>query len=385
MNDPNIFPEDILKSTVEYHIAKHNKKTNVIFWAIFITLFSVVIALPFIYVDLYTTSRGHIIPQEKKASLYAPASGRVVFSKLEENRKVEAGDTLLIIDHKIIEEKGRLNNLQTSEYRDYMADLRNLLQRNYGALKTEQYKKEYLKHAQELYNIDVVIKTSQTEFDRADRLYGKQIIAKAEYEKTLLDLNKLKNDRVNIIKQAELGWQKQLTEYSQNVTNIHSNSNQLREEEKTYVLLAPISGELLNVQGISKGSMVTPGSVIAEISPDKDIIVETYVSPSDIGFIKEGENVKYQVDAYNSNQWGFATGQIIDVGRDVVFINDTPVYKIRSSIAKKSLYLRNGSEGRLKKGMTLTSRFFLTKRSMFQLLFDEIEDWLNPYNSIKNE
>lgn len=385
MNDQNIFPEDILKSTVEYHIAKHSKKTNIIFWAIFVTLFSIIIATPFIYVDLYTTSRGQIIPQEKKAALYAPANGRVIFSRLEENKKVQVGDTLLVIDHKIIEEKGRLNNVQTSEYRDYISDLRHLLKRNYGALKTEQYKKEYLKHEQELYNIDVVIKTSQAEFDRADRLYNKQIIAKAEYEKTLLELNKLKNDRVNIIKQAELGWQKQLTDYLQSVTNIHSNSNQLREEEKTYVLIAPISGELLNVQGISKGSTVTPGSVIAEISPDRDIIVETYVSPSDIGFIKEGEKVKYQIDAYNSNQWGFATGQIIDVGKDVVFISDVPVYKIRSSIAKKSLYLRNGSEGKLKKGMTLTSRFFLTKRSMFQLLFDEIEDWLNPYNSIKNE
>ncbi|UUC46175.1 HlyD family secretion protein [Flavobacterium cerinum] len=385
MNDQNIFPEDILKSTVEYHIAKHSKKTNIIFWAIFVTLFSIIIATPFIYVDLYTTSRGQIIPQEKKASLYAPASGRVVLSGLEENKKVQAGDTLLIIDHKIIEEKGRLNNIQTSEYSDYISDLRHLLKRNYNALKTEQYKKEYLKHAQELYNIDVVIKTSQTEFDRADRLYNKQIIAKAEYEKTLLELNKLKNDRVNIIKQAELGWQKQLTDYLQSVTNIHSNSNQLREEEKTYVLIAPISGELLNVQGISKGSTVTPGSVIAEISPDRDIIVETYVSPSDIGYIKEGENVKYQIDAYNSNQWGFATGRIIDIGKDVVFIGDLPVYKIRSSISKKSLYLKNGSEGKLKKGMTLTSRFFLTKRSMFQLLFDEIEDWLNPYNSIKNE
>lgn len=179
MNDQNIFPEDILKSTVEYHIAKHSKKTNVIFWAIFISLFGLIIALPFIYVDLYTTSRGQIIPQEKKASLYAPANGKVLFSSLEENRKINAGDTLLIIDHKIIQEKGRLNNVQTNEYQDYITDLKNLLKRNYGSLKTEQYKKEYLKHEQELFNIDVVIKTSQAEFDRADRLYNKQIIAKA--------------------------------------------------------------------------------------------------------------------------------------------------------------------------------------------------------------
>jgi HlyD family secretion protein len=57
---------------------------------------------------------------------------------------------------------------------------------------------------------------------------------------------------------------------------------------------------------------------------------------------------------------------------------------VKSSLDKDNLILKNGSVGKLKKGMTLTSRFFLTKRSAFQLLFDEVEDWFNPYNN-KNE
>lgn len=383
MNVNKIFPEDILKNTVEYHIAKHNSKTNILFWTIFLALTGIFLTLPYISIDLYTTSRGIIMPKENKISLYPPASGRVLEFNIDENQKVKEGDTLLIIDHTILEEKGRLNDIQIAEQKDYIRDLNNLLKKDFSSIKTDHFKKEYLKYKQELYNIDVLIKNSQKEFDRANQLYNKEIIAQSEYEKNLLELNKLINDRVNIIKQAELAWQKQLTDYNQSIDNLNSTKNQLKEEQTSYVLIAPIGGELINVQGINKGSVVSPGNIIAEISPDKNLIVETYISPADIGYLKEKEKAKYQVDAYNSNQWGFATGHILEIGKDIIFIDNSPVYKIRSSLDSNSLFLNNGSEGKLKKGMTLTSRFFLTERTVMQLLFDEIEDWFNPYNNKK--
>ena len=379
MEENNIFPEEILKSTVEYHIAMHSKKTNILFWTIFLSLLGIAFAMPFINIDLYTTSRGLIVPKEKKISLHAPSSGRISEFYIEENKKVNAGDTLLIIDHNILDEKSKLYNIQLEEYQNYIKDLQNLLQKKYSELRTDHFKKEHLKFKQELFNIDLLINNSQTEFDRSNRLFKNEIIAKSEYEKSLLDLNKLKNDKINIIKQAELTWQKQLTDYNQSIDNLNSNKKQLKEEQTFYVLTAPIDGELVNVQGINKGSTVSPGNTIAELSPDKNYIVETYVSPSDIGYLREGENAKYQIDSYNSNQWGFVSGKILEIGKDIVFINDNPVYVIKSSMDTESLFLKNGSEGKLKKGMTLTSRFFLAKRSMMQLLFDEIEDLFNPY------
>ena len=383
MEKNQIFPEEILKNTVEYHVAAHSKKTNILFWIIFLAILGIFTALPFIKIDLYTTSRGIIVPKEKKVALYAPSSGRISQFYMEENKKVNAGDTLLVIDHNILDEKGKLYSIQIEEQQDYIKDLENLLLKKYSKLKTDYYKKEYLKFKQDLFNIDLLIKNAQTEFDRSEHLFKKEIIARSEYEKVVLELGKLKNDRRNIIKQTELSWQKQLTDYNQSLDNLNSTKKQLKEEQNLYVLKAPIGGELINVQGLNKGSIVSPGNVIAELSPDKDFIIETYVSPSDIGYLREGESAKYQIDSYNSNQWGFATGTVTEIGKDIVMMNDSPVYVIKSSLNDKSLFLRNGSEGKLKKGMTLTSRFFLAKRSMMQLLFDEIEDWFNPYNQQK--
>ncbi|WP_299383001.1 HlyD family efflux transporter periplasmic adaptor subunit [uncultured Lacinutrix sp.] len=384
MNENNIFPEDILHNTVEYHIAKHSKKTNLIFWIIFLVLASALAALPFIYVDIYTTSRGIITSHEKPVTLFAPISGRVTYFNLVENQSVSKGDTLLVVNQKILDERDHLIDSQKEDTENFISDLELLIKGNYSKLKTKQYKKNYLKFQQQLFNINTIIKNSQAEFNRSKTLFEKDVIAKSEYDNALLELNKLKNDRTNIYKQAQLTWQTELTDYEQSLENLDSNKKQLKEEKDMYVLIAPIDGELINVQGFNLGSILSAGTNLANISPSKNLIIESFLSPSDIGYIDEGIEAKYQIDSYNSNQWGFATGEITEVGKDIVQINNSNIFKVRSSLNEKYLSLVNGARGDLKKGMTVTSRFFLTRRSLFQLLFDSIDDWFNPYNN-KNE
>ena len=50
-------------------------------------------------------------------------------------------------------------------------------------------------------------------------------------------------------------------------------------------------------------------------------------------------------------------------------------------IDEKHLKLNNGVKGELKKGMTFTSRFLITERTLYQLLYDKVDDWVNPANA----
>jgi HlyD family secretion protein len=54
---------------------------------------------------------------------------------------------------------------------------------------------------------------------------------------------------------------------------------------------------------------------------------------------------------------------------------------VKCVLDQDHLALKNGFQGRLKKGMTLQARFFVTERSLFQLLYDDVNDWLNPAQS----
>ena len=87
---------------------------------------------------------------------------------------------------------------------------------------------------------------------------------------------------------------------------------------------------------------------------------------------------RFQLDAFNYNQWGLVKGKIEEISSDLIAVNDQPVFKIRCSLENEFLLLKNGYKGNLKKGMTLTGRFSLTERTLWQMLFDKVDNWLNP-------
>ena len=89
-------------------------------------------------------------------------------------------------------------------------------------------------------------------------------------------------------------------------------------------------------------------------------------------------NVTFQFHSFNYNQWGIGTGNVIELSNNVVSIDNQPYFKVRCSLDQSFLQLKNGYKGYLKKGMTLTGRFKITKRSLFQLLYDKTDNWLNP-------
>ncbi len=126
------------------------------------------------------------------------------------------------------------------------------------------------------------------------------------------------------------------------------------------------------------GSNLTAGNIICEISPDSNLIAECYLTPADIGLIKEGSKVKFQIASYNYNQWGMASGEVLEIGKDIIMLNNTPVFKVICSIDQKELSLKSGAKGILKKGMTLQARFLIANRSIFELLYDKVDDWFNP-------
>ena len=49
-----------------------------------------------------------------------------------------------------------------------------------------------------------------------------------------------------------------------------------------------------------------------------------------------------------------------------------------NEIDKDYLILKNGYKGFIKKGMVATVHFMLTKQSLFHLLYQKMDNWINP-------
>jgi HlyD family secretion protein len=141
-----------------------------------------------------------------------------------------------------------------------------------------------------------------------------------------------------------------------------------------------MSGTIQSMEKVANGMFVHSGQQIAEISPDGQLVVECYVSTKDIGFINVGQDVRIQVDAFNYNDWGVLEGSITELFDDVVIADNTqpPYYRIYCSLNNSFLVLDSKHIGYIKKGMSVNAHFIVTERTVFQLIYDKVDNWLNP-------
>lgn len=375
---PQILPQEILNNSVIVHRFLFSKKNQIIYGLLLFFIFSTLAALPFIYIDVYSSARGIVEPEKERISLQPLNSGRVVYSKIENHVAVKKGDTLLILESQQIEEKEQLLIQKITEKKEMLQDLRGLLKPSQTPITTPKYISAKTLFDQQLIDLKIKLDKAAQDLKRNTALYEKQIIATIEMEKFQFEFELAQNNLSEFKKRSFAQWENEHTQEKNRLAELQSQLKQLEESQAEYMLLAPYEGTLLNVKGIQPNTYVQAGQPLAEISPSTNLIVNCYVSPTDIGFLKLDTPAKFQIDAYNYNQWGWARGKIKTIGSDIELLNGKPVFQIQCTLNEKELFLKNGVAGTIKKGMTVRAQFFKTKRSLWQLLFDKVDDWLNP-------
>jgi len=384
--EKGFFPINSINYITAFNFHQRGKKKGISIYLIVLLLFTAaIIALPFITVDITFQSRGQIRPVTESNAIIANLPAKVKIVHLTENQAVKKGATLLVLNTEKLDEQIALNQNKLEESKGLIADLKELTQhKNNYTLNTLLYQKEWQEYTEQLYGLKTKQNHFKQELTRSNTLYEKGVIAKTENLKATYDYNTAKSELSNFKNNQLSSWQNQLQQYSQDTTTLKSQIQQIVEDKQQYVITAPISGTIKNYSGIKAGNFVVPNQTLAEISPNGNLIVECYVSPKDISYLKKGMLVNFQIDAYNYNQWGLAKGKVIEVFNDITIINEQPIFKVRCQLITQQLQLKSGFVGNLKKGMTLTGRFKVTERTLWQLLYDKMDDWLNPMQSVSS-
>jgi len=379
-----IFPKEIIENTVEVHQFKHTNKSKIIYGIILISLIAALVSLPFIKITIYNTSQGLIRPDKERILLQSSTNGKVVFHQLRNNFQVKKGDTLLMINNLAITQKIDNTVSQLNETKIFINDLELLsnLKTISNKLHSLKFKQEYNFYKQKLSELNTRFQKIKEDFNRSLKLFEKGVISKMELENSKLAYDLALNAIHQYKKQQNSTWQGQLVNHQNQLKELQNNQIQLEETNKLSIIKAPVSGTLLNVKGIEKGSFIQNGIQLAEISPTSDLIVECYINPIDIGLLKKDNKVNFQVSAFNYNQWGLATGKITTIGNDVQMINNTPMFKVFCTLNQDFLQLKSGFKGQLKKGMLVNARFEITERTLFDLLYDKMDDWVNPSSQV---
>lgn len=377
----NIFPKEIIANTVEVHRFKHRTRNKVIYTVLIISLLCLSASLPYIFMDIYSSAQGILKSDKERNQITSLHSGKISSIFIEENKYVQQGDTLLTIDNTVGLEKLNLLNNQLEETEKFICDLTTLSNAKtlrLDSLNSFLYQKQYLLYIQKLRELQTQHFKTKRDFIRQEKLYKKEVIARVEFENNKYNFELAVNELNHFKKQQLNQWQAKLTEQQSKSKELKSAILQFNSEQKNYIITASVKGTVQNLRGFEVGNFIIAGTSIAEISPDTDLIAECYIDPSDIGLLKKNSEVKFQINAFNHNQWGMATGKILSISKDITLVNNTPLFRVTCSIDQKQLHLKNGFVGKLKKGMTINARFFIINRSAFDLLYDKVDDWFTP-------
>ncbi|HOU31698.1 MAG TPA: HlyD family efflux transporter periplasmic adaptor subunit, partial [Bacteroidales bacterium] len=224
------------------------------------------------------------------------------------------------------------------------------------------------------------VQKAQSEFDRNSFLYSQSLIPQAEYENSRYQLSVESENLRRIVSSAVTGWQYDLNQRRNDSVRMVAEYCHYNEELSNRVVTTPVAGEIVISSDIQEGSTIAANQKILEISPEGELLANVLVKPADIGFIREGQLVRIQVDAFRYNEWGMIEGEIIDVSDDLFIEGNTGAFfRVRCRLKNHTLSLKNGYTAIMKKGMSINARIIVTRRSLFNLLFDRIHKWLNPY------
>ena len=364
--------------TLENLYAKNKTKTISIYLAVVLAIIAFLFSLPLIKVDISSQSRGIIRSKTDNVPLSTLVSGKITHINLKNNLYVNQGDTILIVAKDNLEAERQLTDTLSATNEHLLEDLNSILSKKKSPLKTSTIREEYYRFSTQKTELQSKVEQAQINFNRYKTLFDKGVIAKAEFEKYQFELQFANQALNSFSKQHIANWENKKNEIEIQLQNLQGTQNKISIEERNYVLIAPVTGTIENFTGLQSGSFINASQIIAHLSPTDNLIVESTVSPNDIGLIKINQKVKFQLDAFNYNQWGLIEGKVIDIDKNITLQENQAFFRVRCSLNSKELKLKSGYRTQVSKGMTLTTRYMITRRSLFDLLFDKVDDWLNP-------
>jgi HlyD family secretion protein len=365
-------------NTLENLTHKNKTKSISIYLVVVLSLVVFISSLPLVKIDISSQSRGIIRSTTDNVSLTSLVNGKVVYVNLKNNRLVQKGDTLVQLTQESLNTEKSTNESLAVDLQNRISDLSRIVTSSNALLTTPELQQEWNSYNSRKNELESKIAQAKIVYDRYKQLFDKGIIARAEFEKYSFDYTYSQQSLSSLIKSQKSVWQNQKRDLENQLKNLKGTLNKIDVESKNYVIIAPISGTIENFSGIQVGSFLNASQPIATISATDKLIVESSVSPSDIGLIHKNQKVKFQIDAFNYNQWGLLEGKVIDIDHNITIQGEQAFFKVRSVLNKTELQLKSGYKTKVSKGMTLTTRYILTRRSLFDLLFDKMDDWLNP-------
>jgi adhesin transport system membrane fusion protein len=149
----------------------------------------------------------------------------------------------------------------------------------------------------------------------------------------------------------------------------------LADREQRTVLRAPLSGRINRVMVTTRGGTVRAGEPVVEIVPSEDsLLVEARVRPSDIAFIRAGQQARVAITAYDRAVYGVLDGRVVTISPDATVEERTgeSYYTVRVRTNVNVLRGPDGHAMPISPGMIAEVDLLGEKRTILQYIMTPI-------------
>jgi adhesin transport system membrane fusion protein len=141
-----------------------------------------------------------------------------------------------------------------------------------------------------------------------------------------VELLRLRRQQAELMGQRAERNNRYITDASNELVRVNTELSQTKENAsaredafKRTTLRSPMKGVVKNVQVTTVGGVIQAGQPILEIVPTEDeMLVEAYVKPADVAFLKVGQAATVKLTAYDFNKYGGLDGVVEHLSPDTL-------------------------------------------------------------------
>jgi membrane fusion protein, adhesin transport system len=309
---------------------RHASKTLV--WATGLTLVLALVWAAFFELDEITRGQGKVIPTSREQVIQSLDSGVLSELFVREGSVVEKDQVLLRIDdartgavfreaqEKFLSLSALAARLKAEAYGTALVfppelnEHPDLMQQELQAFNA---RKRSL--TQSLHALDISLSAVTRELTITEPMVRQGVMSEVE-------LLRLKRQQSELMGQRAERQNRYLTDANNELTRVASELSQTKESasarEDAFLrttIRSPMKGIVKNVQITTVGGVVQAGQPILEIVPTEDaMLVEAYVKPSEVAFLKVGQAAVVKLTAYDFNKYGGLEGVLEHLSPDTL-------------------------------------------------------------------
>jgi adhesin transport system membrane fusion protein len=331
----------------------------------------------FAKLDVVALSTGQVMPIGSVKVIQHVDGGRIAAINVSDGQAVKEGEVLMRLND--TEQSAEYETLKAKYWGLYarVERLRALIEGRPANF--SEVPKEYEKMVQEQ---QATLKTSQAQISQLEKEIAilsevSTIRGELSKEKLATRVQALDAQRNLTLAQAELLRYRRtnmddLNLAANEMAQTDEQLNKMRDRLDRVDVLSPVDGVMQDLKFRTIGGVVPPGAILMNVVPSNgQIQADVRVQPTDIGFVRVGQDARVKIGTYDFMRFGTVDGKVTMVlPYSTLDEKQQPYFNVLISVPTKNL--GNDPGKKIEPGMTVQADIVTDRQSVLRYLMRPI-------------